>query len=109
MHHDALDISGGYKVEIFLDIVGEIIELLKLVDGPTDYMMSFTVDWFLVLVITAIIFKKRKKRIFKFLAFIPLLNFAVFYLINYTKGAQLIGFLRYGFGLAGALDRKSVV
>ena len=103
MHHDALDISGGYKVEIFLDIVGEIIELLKLVDGPTDYMMSFTVDWFLVLVITAIIFKKRRKIIFRMLAFVPLLNFAVFYLINYTKGAQLIGFLRYGPGLAAAL------
>lgn len=90
-------------MEIFLDILGEIAELLKLVDGPTDYMMSFTVDWFLVLVIFAIIAKKKRKVIFRILAPVPLLNFAVFYLINFTKGAQLIGFLRYGPGLAAAI------
>ena len=90
-------------MEIFLDILGEIAEMLKLVDGPTDYMMSFTVDWFLVLVIFAIFAKKKRKAVFRFLAPVPLINFAVFYLINFTKGAQLIGFLRYGPGLAAAI------
>lgn len=90
-------------MEIFLDILGEIAEMLKLVDGPTDYMMSFSFDWFLVLVIFAIFAKKKRKAVFRFLAPVPLINFAVFYLINFTKGAQLIGFLRYGPGLAAAI------
>ena len=90
-------------MEMVIDIIKEIIELLTLVDRPTAYMMSFTAAWFLVLVVFAIFTKKRRKRVFRLLAFVPLINFAVFYLINYTKGAQIIGFLRYGPGLAAAL------
>lgn len=75
-------------MEIFLDILGEIAEMLKLVDGPTDYMISFTVDWFPVLVIFAIFAKKKRKAVFRFLAPVPLINFAVFYLINFTKGVR---------------------
>ena len=76
-------------MEMVIDIIKEIIELLTLVDRPTAYMMSFTAAWFLVLVVFAIFTKKRRKRVFRLLAFVPLINFAVFYLINYTKGAQI--------------------
>ena len=90
-------------MKIFLDIVGEIIELLSLADKPTGYIMGFTAIWFLVLVIAAIVTKKNKKIVFSILAVIPVINFAVFYLFNYTKGVQLPGLLRFGPHLVAAL------
>ena len=90
-------------MEIVLDIIGEIFELLSLVDIQTKYLIAFTTAWFFVLIVFTVVIKKNKKKVFKILAFIPLLNFAVFYLFNYTRGAQLLGFLRYGPHLAAAL------
>lgn len=90
-------------MEVFLDIVGEILELFSLVDIQTKYITVFTAVWFFVLIAFTVFVKKNNKRIFKILAFIPLLNFAVFYLFNFTRGAQLLGFLRYGPHLAAAL------
>ena len=90
-------------MEIVLDIIGEIFELLSLVDIQTKYLIAFTTAWFFVLIVFTVVIKKNKKKVFKILAFIPLLNFVVFYLFNYTRGAQLLGFLRYGPHLAAAL------
>jgi len=90
-------------LEIVLDIIGEIFELLSLVDIQTKYLIAFTTAWFFVLIVFTVVIKKNKKKVFKILAFIPLLNFAVFYLFNYTRGVQLLGFLRYGPHLAAAL------
>lgn len=90
-------------MEAFFDFVGEITELLSLVDIPTKYLMVFTAAWLPVLIIFTVAVKKNKKTIFRILAFIPLLNFAVFYLFNFTRGAQLFGFLRYGPHLVAAL------
>jgi len=90
-------------MEMFIDIIKEIIELLQVVDSPTAYLMVFTPAWLLVLIGFAIFIKKDKKRVFRALSIVPLLNFAVFYLFNYTRGAQLIGLLRYGPHLAAAV------
>ena len=87
-------------MEIVFDIIGEIFELLSLVDIQTKYLMVFTAIWFHVLIICTVVVKKRKKEFFLILAFIPVINFAVFYLFNFTKGAPLLGFLRYGAHLA---------
>ena len=87
----------------FWNITGEIIEMLSLVDAPTAYLLIFTPAWLLFLIVITVIFRKRKKDFFKILAFIPLLNFAVFYLINATWGNQLFGFLRYCPHLAAAI------
>ena len=95
-------------MEIVFDIIGEILELLSLVDIQTKYLMAFTAIWFYVLIIATVVIKKNKKKIFKILAFIPLINFAVFYLFNFTRGAQLTGFLRYGPHLAAALVYMAV-
>lgn len=95
-------------MKIVFDIIGEILELLSLVDIQTKYLMAFTAIWFYVLIIATVVIKKNKKKIFRILAFIPLINFAVFYLFNFTRGAQLMGFLRYGPHLAAALVYMAV-
>ena len=90
-------------MEMFIDILKEILELVQLVDLPTAYLMLFTPAWLLVLIGFVIFVKKSVKPLFKVLSFIPLLNFAVFYLFNYTRGAQLVGLLRYGPHLVAAV------
>lgn len=90
-------------MEIAVDLIKEIFELLSLADGPTGYLMIFTPAWFLVLVLFMIIMRKKDKKIFKILGLIPVIHFAVFYLINFTKGNQSVGLLRYGSHLVAAL------
>lgn len=90
-------------MEMFIDILNQIFELLQLVDLPTAYLMVFTPAWLLVLIGFVVFVKKNVKPVFKVLAFIPLLNFAVFYLFNFTRGAQLTGLLRYGPHLVAAV------
>lgn len=103
MHNDALDLRGSYNMKMFFDVIKEIFELLHLVEAPAAYIMIFTPAWLLVLICFAIFIKKNRKPVFKVLAFIPLINFAIFYLLNFTRGAQLYGFLRYGPHLAAAV------
>ena len=86
-----------------MDIIREIIEMLRLVDRPTAYLMVFTPAWLAVLVVLAIAFRKKPKKVFKVLAFIPLAHFVVFYLLNYTKGVPVLGIARYGPHLVAAL------
>ncbi len=80
-----------------------ILEAVGELDMPTKYMLVFTLAWFWVLVLFAIFSKSKKKIIFAILAFIPLINFGVFYLFNYSSGDQSIGFARYGAHLAAAV------
>lgn len=81
----------------------KIIEMLRLLDFPTVYLLLFTVCWLLVLILFALILKSKNRIVYWILAVIPLINFAVFYLINYTKGAPATGFVRYGPCLLAAL------
>ena len=69
---------------MIFEIIRQIFELLGMVDAPTLYMIIFTPSWLLVLILFAIIVRKKKKPVFTVLAFIPVINFAVFYLFNYT-------------------------
>ena len=86
-----------------MDIVREIIELLRLLDMPTAYLMIATPAWLVVLTVLVIIFRKKDGKIFKILAFVPLIHFAVFFLFNFTRGFQRIGIARFGPHLAAAL------
>ncbi len=88
---------------MFFEIIRQIIDSLRTVDAPTLYMIIFTPSWLLVLILAAIIVRKKKKPVFTVLAFIPVINFAVFYLFNYTKGLPMFGITRYGPHLVAAL------
>ena len=54
-------------MKIVFDIIGEILELLSLVDIQTKYLMAFTAIWFYVLIIATVVIKKNKKKIFRIL------------------------------------------
>ena len=64
-------------------------------DFPTAYIMISTLCLAVLFVIISACIKSSHKRIYEIIATIPLLNFAVFYMLNYTAGNQLFGLMRY--------------
>ena len=81
----------------------KIRDMLSLLDRPTAYIMLFTLCWFIVLVLSWIFMKKQNKRVTILLALFPLINFGIFYVMNYVKGWQIYGIKRYGAHLVAAV------
>ncbi len=86
-----------------MDLILKICECFRIIDFPTAYIMIFTGAWLLVLVAAVAFIKPKNPDVYRILGFIPLLHFGVFYLLNYTKGYQSLGFSRYGWFLIAAL------
>lgn len=81
----------------------KICDMLSRLDMPTAYIMLFTPSWLLVFLLAAGMVKSGKKLICKILAVIPILNFVIFYLLNYTKGFHEVGIKRFGPHLIAAV------
>lgn len=86
-----------------MDLILKICECFRIIDFPTAYIMIFTGAWLLVLIAAVAFIKPKNPDVYRILGFIPLLHFGVFYLLNYTKGYQSLGFSRYGWFLIAAL------
>lgn len=86
-----------------MDLILKICECFRIIDFPTAYIMIFTGAWLLVLVAAVAFIKPKNPDVYRIIGFIPLLHFGVFYLLNYTKGYQSLGFSRYGWVLIAAL------
>ena len=86
-----------------MDLILKICECFRIIDFPTAYIMIFTGAWLLVLIVAVAFIKPKNPDVYRILGFIPLLHFGVFYLLNYTKGYQSLGFSRYGWFLIAAL------
>ena len=80
-----------------MGLLGEIRDLFNVLDLPTQYIMIFTPCWFFVLLFFAIKVKRDKETVYNILAFVPVVNFLVFFLFNYTKGDIIISLDRYGY------------
>ena len=81
----------------------KIFDMLSRLDGPTAYIMIFTVCWPLVLAAIAAFVKPKRFVVRLILALVPVVNFLVFYLLNYTKGVMEIGNKRFGPHLVAAV------
>ncbi len=81
----------------------KIFECFRIIDLPTAYIMIFTGAWLLVIIAAVAFVKPKNPDVYRILGFIPLLHFAVFYLLNYTKGEVMLGFSRYAWFLIAAL------
>jgi len=86
-----------------MTLILKIFECFRIIDLPTAYIMIFTEAWILVLIAAAAFVKPKNPDVYRILGFIPLLHFAVFYLLNYTKGYASLGFSRYIWFLIAAL------
>lgn len=73
----------------------KIIVFADGMDFPTAYIMISTLCLLVLFVVTMALIKSSHKKIYEIIATIPLLNFAVFYMFNYTAGNQLFGLMRY--------------
>lgn len=69
-----------------MELILKICEAFRIIDFPTAYIMIFTGAWLLVLIAAVAFVKPKNPDVYRILGFIPLLHFAVFYLLNYTKG-----------------------
>lgn len=85
-----------------MELILKICECFRIIDFPTAYIMIFTGAWLLVLIAAVVFVKPKNPDVYRILGFIPLLHFAVFYLLNYTKGYIMLGFSRYGWFLIAA-------
>ena len=85
-----------------MELILKICECFRIIDFPTAYIMIFTGAWLLVLIAAVAFVKPKNPDVYRILGFIPLLHFAVFYLLNYTKGYFMLGFSRYGWFLIAA-------
>ena len=85
-----------------MELILKICECFRIIDFPTAYIMIFTGAWLLVLIAAVAFVKPKNPDVYRILGFIPLLHFAVFYFLNYTKGYFMLGFSRYGWFLIAA-------
>ena len=81
----------------------KVFDMLSRLDGPTAYIMIFTVCWPLVLAAIAAFVKPKRFIVRLILALVPIVNFLVFYLLNYTKGMLDVGNKRFGPHLIAAV------
>ena len=87
-----------------MSLISEIWGLFKVLDAPMQYIMIFTSCWFFVLLVFALKVKWNKENVFTVLAFIPVINYIIFYLFNYTKGDIVLGLDRHGtYGIIAVL------
>ncbi len=77
-------------------IIFRICEMIKLIDSNTAYIYLFSLLWLPVLIIFTRLVKPEHKKAYITASIIPVLNFAVFYALNYTKGDLDTGLYRYG-------------
>ena len=85
-----------------MELILKICECFRIIDFPTAYIMIFSGAGLLVLIAAVAFVKPKNPDVYRILGFIPLLHFAVFYFLNYTKGYFMLGFSRYGWFLIAA-------
>lgn len=73
----------------------KIIIFASGIDFPTAYIMISTICLLVLFVVTISLIKSSHKRSYKVISTMPLINFVIFYLFNYTVGNPLFGFMRY--------------
>ena len=86
-----------------MGIVLKISEMLTVLDHPTAYIALFTICWIAVPVLFAILKKTENKIVTVILAFAPIVNFIVFFILNFTFGNPVKSILRYGLFFIAAL------
>ena len=77
-------------------IIFRICEMIKLIDSNTAYIYLFSLLWLPVLIIFTRLVKPEHRKAYITASIIPVLNFAVFYALNFTKGDLDTGLYRYG-------------
>ena len=83
-------------MSVIVNYINQFFFTLRIIDVPTLYIAGFNSCWVIILFIFSVFARKQKKVVFTILSFIPVINFAVFSISNYIKGALLEDLVRLG-------------